>query len=442
MKRVVKFLGLAATSLLVVMSASAQTAFVPNYGSDPAMCQRFLSLYQQDYRQNNFDEAIINWRRVWNACPLSSPNLVPQGATMYKYYIDRELDQNRKNALIDTLFMVWEKGIELRPEVATTYQTQLMQDMLRYADTPENESKILSLLRTNIDTQRERAAPLTYVNYMRIRFTQNTERRLSDEELLDDYNTVSEILTEAINATNNEEFAKARDLIDDSFINSNAASRENLLRVYGARFDENRDNPVFLRRMTRVLSQREYTDSELFENASERLYELNPSPDAAYNMAMLFLRRDNFERAIEYFEDAINNESNPFDKARYNHLLGSIMLTRFNRFSDAKRLAQEASRLRPDWGQPYILLANTYASGPRCGTDAFEQAYVFWVAVDKLQRARTVDPEIARTVDPMIRQFSQHFPKREEAFFRNVTEGETVTVGCWIGESTRVRFTN
>jgi len=460
MKRVVKILVLAAAGFFTVKSASAQ--FVPNLGDNPALCQRHLALYQTDYQQAqqavnqrqanaNFDAPMINWRRVWEDCPLASPNLTPQGATMYKFYIDRELDQSRRNALIDTLVQVWEKGIALRaetPGVQAQYRTQLMQDMLRYADNPENEEKILNLLREMVNLQRrpgrtDRPTAGMYANYMRIRFSQNREGRISDEALIDDYNVLIDALSDDINQTNDEELARARDMIDDNFANSNAASRDNLLRIYGGRrYEENIDNLEYLRRVTRLLSQRDFTDSELYENAAERLYELNPSPSAAYNMATLFLRRDNFEKAMEYFEEAIRTETNAFEQARYNHILGTIMLTRYSRYTDAKRYAVEASRLRPDWAEPHILLANIYVSGPRCGNDDFEQRQVFWVAVDKLQTARRLDPDLASRIDPLIRDFSRHFPSREEGFFRNMTEGTNITIGCWINETTRVRFNN
>jgi tetratricopeptide (TPR) repeat protein len=172
------------------------------------------------------------------------------------------------------------------------------------------------------------------------------------------------------------------------------------------------------------------------------MYALNPSPAAAYNMARLFLRRENYEKGVEYLENAVNSETDPFDKANYNHQLGTIMLAHYKRYTDAKRYFLEASKLRPDWGKPYHMLGNTYASGSKVGEDDFEKAYVYWVVVDKLQRAKQVDPDISNTVDPLIRQFQQHFPKKEEGFFRNILEGATVTVGGWIGESTRVRYTN
>jgi tetratricopeptide (TPR) repeat protein len=265
---------------------------------------------------------------------------------------------------------------------------------------------------------------------------------MSDENLLDDYTKVSDFISAAIRATPKEELARVRDMIDDSFAASSAASCENLLKIYGAKYEANKNDADFLRKLTRMLTRKECTDSELFEKASVQQYELNPNPDAAYNMAMLFFRKENFDEAVKYFEHAINSENDPIDKARYNYLLGRIMLANYNKHTDAKKYLNEAIRLRPDWGDPYIQLAITYANGSKCGESDFEQRQVYWVVVDKLQRARTVDPDVASRVNPMIGQYSQHFPKKEDGFFLGITEGNAITVGCWINERTTVRFIN
>jgi tetratricopeptide (TPR) repeat protein len=314
--------------------------------------------------------------------------------------------------------------------------------MLKYADTPENQSNILKMLESTMVSQKEKTSALVYASYMRIIMAQNVAGKLSDEELLDNYTKVSDLISDAIKKTTNEELAKARDMIDEQFVNSSAAGCENLLKIYEAKYEANKGDAEFLRKLTRLLNRKDCTDSKLFEKASEQMYALSPSSDAAYNMASLFLKRDNFDKAVGYFEEAIKNETDPIDKAKYNNYLGSIMLSRYNKYTEAKKYALEASRLRPDWGEPYYLLANTYISGPKCGEDDFEKAYVYWVAVDKLQKAKAVDPDIAPKVDQLIRTLTPHFPKKEEGFFRNITEGMTVTVGCWINETTKVRFAN
>ena len=292
-----------------------------------------------------------------------------------------------------------------------------------------------------MELEKERTTARTYASYMNIIFAQNAALLMSDEDLLETYTKISDQLSDAIKkTTGNEELARARDMIDDIFINSNAAGCENLLKIYGEKYEENKDDPEFLRKLTRLLVRKDCTESQLFEQASEQQFALNPTPAAAYNMARLFFSRENFDRAIEFFAIAIETETDPVDKAMYNYQLGTILLSKYRRFADAKRHAVEAIRLRPDWGQPHILLANTYASGPACGERDFERKFINWVIVDKLQRARTVDPDVAPTVDPLIREFSRHFPNKEELFFENITEGSTVTVGCWVNESTRVRF--
>ena len=445
MKIGIKSSGIVA-GFFAVMTVSAQTGAESGtrfgIGQDSINCVRNYSLYTSDYQLKNYDAAIVNWRKVWRDCPLSSVNLTTQGATMYKYYIERELNSDKKNALIDTLFQIYEKGIALRPQSAANYRQYMMEDMLKYADTPENQSKIQKMLEEQMISQKEKTSALTYASYMRIIMSQNADGQLSDEELLDNYTKVSDLISDAIKKTSNEELARARDMIDEQFVNSSAAGCENLLKIYETKYEANKDDPEFLRKLTRLLNRKECTDSKLFEMASEQMYALNPSSDAAYNMARLFFRRENFDKAVEYFEYAIKSETEPFDKANYNYQLGAIMLTQYKKYTDAKKYALEASRLRPDWGAPYILLANVYGNGPKCGEDDFEQRYIYWIVVDKLQKAKAVDPEIAATVNSMINQYTQLFPKKEEGFFRNIIEGSTVTVGCWVNESTKVRYNN
>ena len=445
MKRIIGFWGIAAC-LFAASTVSAQTGAVSGTrygkGQDSITCVRHFSLYTSDYQLKNYDAAIVNWRKIWRDCPLSSINLTLQGALMYKYYIERELDQNKKNALLDTLWQVYDKGIALRPQAAVNYRQYMLEDMLKYADTPENQSKLLKMLDETMVSQKEKTSALTYASYMKIIMQQNAAGKLSDEELLDNYNKISDLIGDAIKKTSNEELARAREMIDESFVNSSAASCENLLKIYDEKYEANKNDAEFLRKLTRLLNRKECTDSKLFEKASEQMYALNPSSDAAYNMARLFYRRDNFDKAVEYFENAINGDAESFDKANYNYQLGAIMLTQYKKYTDAKKYALEAIKLRPDWAAPHILLGNTYANGPKCGEDDFEQRYVYWVVVDKFQKALSLDPDNAAQINSMIRQYSQLFPKKEEGFFRNVIEGSTVTVGCWINESTKVRYTN
>jgi tetratricopeptide (TPR) repeat protein len=441
-KSVYRLYGILAVGIIFTCAAFAQTGAVSGtkygIGEDSVMCLRNLSLFQQDYRQNNYESAIENWRKVMRDCPRSSANNIPRGITMYQYFISRELDVNKKKAFVDTLMQVYQKGIEMYPANTGRYLDIMVEDLLKYD--PDDKGKILQTIEKSMQIQKEKTPPRTYANYMSLTMELYGESKISDEELIDNYNKVSDLIAEAIKRTPTEDLAKARNMIDDSFAQSPAANCENLVAIYSTKYDSSKDDLEFLRKLTRMLNRKDCTDSDLFEKASEQQFALSPSSEAAYNMAKLFYRKDNYEKTIEYFQNAIQHETDAIEKASYYNQLGNILLAKMNNYAEAKKCALEASKLRPDWGEPYILLANIYIAGPKCGADDFEKGYIYWVAADKLQKAKAVDPDVAGKVNPILNNITPHYPKKEEAFFRNITEGNAVTVGCWVNESTKARF--
>lgn len=48
---------------------------------------------------------------------------------------------------------------------------------------------------------------------------------------------------------------------------------------------------------------------------------------------------------------------------------------------------------------------------------------------------------MAAEVNSLVNSYTPHFPSKDEAFFRSVTEGTTVKIGDWINETTTARFT-
>ncbi|MDR0712875.1 MAG: hypothetical protein LBF89_01230 [Bacteroidales bacterium] len=431
--------------LFLSLSTFAQTGVASNsrygHGADSIECVRNLSLYQHHYKNKDYNSAISHWRIVFNNCPKSSINNVPRGISMYQYFIARELDPAVKSALVDTLMMIYREGIKLLPQRKGEYMAAMAQDMETYLeDSPETKKKILKTIEESIIAEKENTLPTTFVNYMKTSLALNDAGILTDEELVDNYTKVSEWLDLAITKTSNEDLAKARDVIDNAFAQSIAANCENLIKIYSDKFEAGQNDLEFLKKLTHLLNSKNCTDSKLFEQASEKQFQLDPSATAAYNMAKLFLQKGNFSKALEYFDNAIEQETRSVQKATYWCQKGDILRSKFDKFAEAKRCALEAAKLRPDWGEPYLLLATIYAQGPQCGDDEFEKRQIYWVIVDKLIKAKTVDPEYAERVNSSIKTYSQHFPSKEEGFFRDISEGTTITIGCWVNETTRVRY--
>ena len=53
------------------------------YGADSAECIKYLSYYQEYYKQKNYTEALPNWRKAFKLCPpTASQNMLLNGMTL------------------------------------------------------------------------------------------------------------------------------------------------------------------------------------------------------------------------------------------------------------------------------------------------------------------------------------------------------------------------
>ena len=80
-----------------------------------------------------------------------------------------------------------------------------------------------------------------------------------------------------------------------------------------------------------------------------------------------------------------------------------------------------------------------YAASPNWSDEGALNKCTYYAAIDKLQRAKSVDPSVAEKANELIRTYSAYVPKDEDLFFLGLKKGNSVTIGGWIGETTTIR---
>ena len=63
----------------------------------------------------------------------------------------------------------------------------------------------------------------------------------------------------------------------------------------------------------------------------------------------------------------------------------------------------------------------------------------FFAAIDKLQRAKAVDPSVAEEANKLISSYSAYTPEAKDLFMLGYKAGDRITIGGWIGETTTIR---
>ena len=147
---------------------------------------------------------------------------------------------------------------------------------------------------------------------------------------------------------------------------------------------------------------------------------------------------DSLRMEYSHFCSCVFMQQDPIQKADYCYSAAAVLFAN-KQLSKAKQYARKAIELNGEFGKPYMLIAQMYASSPNWSDEASLNKCVFFAVIDKLQKAKSVDPTLAEECDKLIRTYAGYTPKDEDLFFIGLKKGDAVTIGGWIGETTTIR---
>ena len=414
----------------------------PKYGPDSLSrmeCANNLSTMSEFMKINLYDYALPSWKEVFDKCPASSRNIYLYGVRIYRELLAKEKNPSRQQELIDTLMLIYDRRIEnFGQEGMVTGRKGL--DLLKYRQDEIEQAH--GFLEKSVKLSKNKSEEAVLITYMQTTVVLFKSGKLNAQAVIDNYLEVTDILEAKINSgdNDNDQATAALANTDLIFSESGAGSCEDLINIFTPKFEESQNNIDLLKKITSLLLKRNCEDSDLFADASENLYKLESSAEAAYNLSKLFIKREEYNKAAEYLIKAIELQTNNEDKSSYYYQLALIEFTKFEQYSKAREHALKASELKPGWGDPYILIGNLYASSSKlCGENEFEKSTVFWAAVDKYIKAKSIDESKTAEANELINRYTQYFPNVEDAFFYGFQEGQDYTVGCWINEKTKIR---
>ncbi len=147
-----------------------------------------------------------------------------------------------------------------------------------------------------------------------------------------------------------------------------------------------------------------------------------------------------YKEAIAKYEEAIEKGAENDVLAGYYFGIASIQFRELNELRTAREYARKAADLKSNWGRPYMLIGDMYASSSRsCGNDGYSRGLAILAAIDKYAYAKSIDEEVAQEASRKINLYNKSIPFQSDVFMRGKQDA-TERVGCWIGEMVKVRY--
>ncbi|HMR87152.1 MAG TPA: hypothetical protein PKD51_03315 [Saprospiraceae bacterium] len=429
------------------------------------------TIYRQSLKSNELELAFENWQIAYKLAPAADGNRdyhYTDGIEIYKQKLSNTTDEKLKQEYGEIIMRLYDeaiscyksKSIKVKGDTEEALNDKLgylygrkAYDMFYIINTPYAQT--IEALDNSIKYAGDKAEYIIMDPYGRIIVWEYKEGRMPKEKAVELYKRLSQI--SEYNIANNEAlsagYQQAQASMDGIFAEIEKEIfdcdffKEKLIPEY----EENRDDPQVLKRVLATLKSQgcAETDSVIIKldaewklyakEENERLqaeFEAN-NPAAAAKAAY---DDGKYNEAISKYRQAIADETDSDKKATMLFAIASIEFRKLSQYSQARSTALAAAKLKPNWGRPYMLIGDMYGKTARSCGDSWNQRLAILAAMDKYNYAKSIDGSVAGEANSRLSNYYGSLPDKSEGFMRGSSEGQSATVGCWIGETVRLRF--
>lgn len=419
-------LGLSA--LLLAGMVQAQDGW--NFPSDPAKeaKARELNAAYTDYMQSEqYVEATkpLHWLLV--NVPELNESLYINGTKIYDAASKATTGEVQKRVYQDSVIILYEKRgvlynneknwIENKAYYGYTYYKD---DQDKLKDPIADFEKAMELNGTLSPNLIAAYFNLVYRNYA-------YHEAYTGEEILSIHDKLQAILDKAAAEgddvsspkSNLEQLLIAMELIDCDFI-------ENTM---GPKLTADPTNEALADQIFKYSVQYKCFSSNAFLQALEMKHAKEPSFSTSQVIAMRYMQEDNTAKAEQMWSQALSLAENTSQKAESQMELSKIYAKQGKK-SAARAAAKEAANLDSSiTSDVYNMIAGMYMNAfndCRAGVSVIKDRAIFIAAYNAYQRAGNSSG---------MAQARAQFPSKEEVFAEGMQVGQSLSTGCWVGET-------
>ena len=386
-------------------------------GEDSIRCLENLSLYTNYYKIKDYNSAYDSWKVVFDECPTAAgTNLYSQGAYILAYKLASEKDQAKKQALFEELMKCYDQRVKYygtNKKYPESYiRGRQAMDYINYSAEKDYLATVLPWLEQSVNgrgVDADNDVIQKYFELLEVRY--QSDKAKYSESFIDSYLKLGDIVDKRIAKADKykEAYMITRNNLNAIFVNSGVADCATLEGVFSTKVEENKQNDEELEKIINIFDKADCKESEIYFTASRYAHALNPVAKTAVGCARQAFKKEEFANAVKFYNEAIELEQ--VDSLKYTYAIEKAnALYQSKRYGEAKSAALQAISFDSKQGEPYMLLATIYATVDPYPEDPILNKTKFWAAVDKLQTAKSLEPELAEKANTLINSYRKFYP--------------------------------
>ncbi|RLD23253.1 MAG: hypothetical protein DRI71_05730 [Bacteroidetes bacterium] len=420
-------------SLLVTISFTIVAQPGWNWPEDRATAEEKNVLYVDAVKMGDYKGAVAPLQWLLTNAPDLNSSIYKNGSKIYDNLAKVEKDASQKSVYLDSLMWMYDMRMQYFNDSINVMNRKIFKAYKFYIRDQSKSEWLLEMFDETYSISGSKVMDQNLLAYMNIiKMNKLAKKNLTDEQVLERYTNITEVIDGKINALeakggSTDRIMKQKNAIDKILTEIVVIDCSFVHDTMGPKFQASPDDIKLVKRMFSFMLTGKCTDSKLFLDIAKQLQVLEPNYGLAKLIGTKCLAAGNYGCAQKYYNEALSYTEDGTQKADIYIQMGKMEVKRNNK-SSARQNYRKAISADPANKDPYVAIGDLYYhSYEQCKRmeNKVEDRLVFIAAYEMYKRAgNTKKMHSAKT----------QFPSKVEIFTDDYEKGQIMTVGCWIKE--------
>tara|TARA_R110002072_G_scaffold216077_1_gene373403 strand:+ start:367942 stop:369249 length:1308 start_codon:yes stop_codon:yes gene_type:complete len=428
MKMNIKSTILGLSALLLAGMVQAQDGW--NFPTDPAKeaKARELNAAYTDYMQSEqYVEATkpLHWLLV--NVPELNESLYINGTKIYDAASKATTDEAQTRIYQDSVIVLYEKRGELYNNEKNWIENKAYYGYTYYKDDQDKLKEPIADFEKSMELNGTLSSNLVAAYFNLVYRNYAYHEAYTGEEILSIHDKLQAILDKA--AAEGDDVSSAKSNLEQLLIAMELIDCDFIENKMGPKLAADPTNEALADQIFKYSVQYKCFSSNAFLQALEMKHAKEPSFSTSQVIAMRYMQEDNAAKAEQMWTQALSLAENSSQKAESQMELSKIYAKQGKK-SAARSAAKEAANLDSSiTADVYNMIAGMYMNSfndCKAGVSVIKDRAIFIAAYNAYQRAGNSSG---------MAQARAQFPSKEEVFAEGMQVGQSLSTGCWVGET-------
>jgi tetratricopeptide (TPR) repeat protein len=419
------------TFALILIGFSYNYAQTPgwNWPEDKQTAQEKNVIYTDMMKLGHYKQCLpaLTWLMI-NAPDLNE-SIYINGAKIFESLAESETEATQKITYQDSCLLMYDLRITHFSDEGAVLNRKAFTSYKFYKSDNTKYKELFELYQKTFELNGNKVWDQNLLSYMdMVRRYKLSGGDLSDEEVLDIYDEIVDIIQSKIEQKKNiERLEIIHDNVDKLLAATIKVDCDFIQNTLGPKLHAKPDDLKMAKNIFKLSMAGKCVNIPIFLEAVKVIFEQEPN----FGMAKLIGDRSyiaaDYTTAIKYYNEALKLSEDNIKKSEL-YLKQADIYYRLKQKTKARGFAKKALSADPTQKEAWTLIGNLYyTSYNECkqGQNIVQDRAVYFAAYEMYRKAGNRDA---------LASAKAQFPTMEEIFTYSMDVGQSIKVGCWINE--------